>query len=72
MFIIDGDCKNCKLTLKATIEDAINIEKGKLKIVLIIDENNTLKGVVYDGDRRALLKGLNLSSRIERLWLVTI
>ncbi len=68
MFIIDGDCKNCKLTLKATIEDAISLlEKGKLKIVLIIDENNTLKGVVYDGDiRRALLKGLNLSSRIEK------
>ena len=51
----------------STLKDAVEkLESGNLKIVLVMDKNNMLMGTVYDGDiRRALLKGLDLSSGIE-------
>ena len=67
MFLTDDDCINYKLNLKSSIKDAIEVLEGQeLKIVLIIDKGNILKGIVYDGDiRRALLKGLDLSDSVE-------
>lgn len=66
MFLTADECNDCKITHSATIKDAIEVlEKGKLKVVLVLDHNKFLKGTVYDGDiRRALLKGLGLSSSI--------
>ena len=64
MFLVKESCINCKIPLKSTIKDAVEaLEKGTLKIALVIDEKNILKGTICDGDiRRALLKGLELSS----------
>ena len=69
VFLSDKECDNNKILFNATIKDAVEIlENGKLKIVLVIDENNVLKGTVYDGDiRRALLKGLSLSCSIDKV-----
>ena len=67
MFLTDEECNSNKISLNSTIKDAVKLlESGNLKIVLVVNENNILKGTVYDGDiRRALLKGLTLSSSIE-------
>ena len=64
MFLNKEACLNCKIPVKSTIKDAVEaLEKGTLKIALVIDEKNILKGTICDGDiRRALLKGLDLSS----------
>ena len=72
MFLTDDTCINYKLTLKSSIKDAIEVlEREELKIVLIIGRGNTLKGIVYDGDiRRALLKGLVLSDRVELAMVI--
>ena len=69
MFLSDKECNFNKILLDSTIKDAVEIlEKGKLKIVLVLDQDNVLKGVVYDGDiRRALLKGLSLSCSIDKV-----
>lgn len=66
MFLFKESCLNCKISVNSTLKDAVEaLEKGNLKIALVIDENNSLKGTVCDGDiRRALLKGLELSSSI--------
>ena len=46
--------------MNSTIKEAVEtLERVKLKIVLVLDEDNVIKGTVYDGDiRRALLKDL--------------
>ena len=69
VFLSDIECNNNKILLGATIKDAVEIlENGNLKIVLVLDQYNILKGTVYDGDiRRALLKGLSLSCSIDKL-----
>lgn len=67
MFLTYEECKNNILLLSGTLKDAVKLlENGNLKIVLVLDENNILKGTVYDGDiRRALLKGISLASSIK-------
>ena len=64
MYLVKESCLNCRITEKSSIRDAVEaLERGSLKIALVIDENNFLKGTICDGDiRRALLKGLDLSS----------
>lgn len=54
------------LKVDSSINDAIiNLNANSNKIVLIVDQNNLFIGTVSDGDiRRALLKGLNLTSPI--------
>lgn len=54
------------LPVDATIQQAIgNLDQVAIKIVLIVNEAGELEGTVSDGDiRRALLKGLQLSSPI--------
>ena len=69
MFLSDKECNSNKIALNATIKDAVEtLEKGELKIVLVIDQDNVLKGTIYDGDiRRALLTGLNLNCRVDKV-----
>ena len=51
MFLVKESCINCKIPLKSTIKDAVEaLEKGTLKIALVIDEKNILKGTICDGD----------------------
>ena len=72
MFLSDKECNRNKIHLNATIKDAVEtLENSKLKIVLVLDEYNVLKGIVYDGDiRRALLRGLGLSSEITKVMSI--
>jgi len=57
------------LTTNATIKDAIeNLNKVAIKIVLVVNKADELEGTISDGDiRRGLLKGLNVSSPIEKI-----
>ncbi len=68
MFLTDENCRNYKLPLNSSIKEAIEVlEREELKVVLIMDKGNVLKGIVYDGDiRRSLLNGFNLSDRIDK------
>ena len=68
MYLTDEYCNNCKLSVNSSIKDAIEVlEREALKVVLVIDENNILRGIVYDGDiRRALLKGFELSDKVDK------
>jgi len=72
VFLSDKECSSNKLLLNATIKDAVEtLEKGELKIVLVLDQDNVLKGTVYDGDiRRALLRGLGLTSEISKVMSI--
>ena len=72
VFLTDEYCNKCKLSLDSSIKDAIEVlEKEELKVVLIIDQGNILRGIVYDGDiRRALLKGFELSDRVDKAMRV--
>ena len=57
------------LPLNSTVKDSI-VLLGKIshKIILIINEDDSIKGTISDGDiRRGLLKGLELSSSIESI-----
>ena len=69
VFLSDKECNCVKILLNSTIKEAVEtLEKSKFKIVLIIDKDDVLKGTVYDGDiRRALLKGLSLSCKIDKV-----
>jgi dTDP-glucose pyrophosphorylase len=57
----------------ASIQQAIlNLDKSGIQIALIISENGTLCGTVTDGDvRRALLRGLDLQSRVDDIMFLT-
>ena len=50
----------------STIQDAIsNLDETGLRIVLVVNSNNTLCGTVTDGDiRRAMLKGTDIKQKI--------
>jgi len=49
-----------------TVRDVIkNLNKSRLKIVLVVDKSNKLLGTIVDGDiRRGLLNGLGLDEKI--------
>lgn len=53
----------------ATIQQAIvNLNQVSIKIVMVVNENGGLVGIISDGDiRRGLLKGLTLDSSIETI-----
>lgn len=61
--------KNLKLTEKSTIKDALKaIDKGAMKIAVVVKDDETLFGVLTDGDvRRALLNGLTLQDNIKSI-----
>ncbi|MFT7860916.1 MAG: nucleotidyltransferase family protein [Sulfurimonas sp.] len=58
-----------RLSLDATIKESLEkIDQGAIKIAVILDNDDTLLGVITDGDiRRALLKGLTLESPIKEI-----
>ncbi len=61
--------KNHLLNYKSTITSAIEIlQKLELKLVILVDDNNILKGTITDGDiRRGLLKGIAVDSLCENI-----
>lgn len=61
--------KKTLLKPTATIEDAIkNLDSTASQIVLVVDTEERLIGIITDGDiRRGLLRGLTISSSIETI-----
>lgn len=59
--------KNITINLNHTVEQVIHkLNKVGQKIVLVVDDNNSLLGTVSDGDiRRGLLKGVRLENSIK-------
>jgi dTDP-glucose pyrophosphorylase len=57
------------LSMDSSIRQAVEVlNETSLKIVLVVDADGVLEGTISDGDiRRGLLKGLQLSSRIETI-----
>ena len=55
------------LLFDSTLQQVItNLNESSMKIVLVVNEKGEFQGTISDGDiRRGLLKGLNLSSRID-------
>jgi len=60
------DISNIKLKPTSTIKEALEIiDKGAIKIALVVDENDKLLGTITDGDiRRAILNNKNLNDII--------
>ncbi len=59
-----------KITEKTTIKEALQIiDRGSMRIALVVDENDKLLGTLTDGDiRRGLLKALDLNSTVETIY----
>lgn len=66
MFIDKDSCINCLVIDKEDIRRVISaIDKGGLRIALILNNKGQLIGTISDGDiRRGLLKGLTLDSSL--------
>jgi len=62
--------KKILLTKNATIKEALEvIDKGAIRIAIVLDEDEKVVGTLSDGDvRRGLLSGLSLDSSIENLY----
>ncbi|WP_297443251.1 nucleotidyltransferase family protein [Sulfurimonas sp.] len=62
--------KNVLLNQHASIKDALGvIDKGAIRIAIVLDDNEKVVGTLTDGDiRRGLLNGLTLESSIESLY----
>ena len=58
-----------KLKSLSSIKEAMQaIDKGAMKIAVVVNDDNTLFGVVTDGDiRRGLLRGMSLEDSIESI-----
>ena len=69
MFIKKDSFHKCITSENGDIRKAIStIDKGGLRIALIVNNENKLIGTVCDGDiRRALLKGLTLDSPLSSI-----
>ena len=61
--------KEACLSKSDTIRDAIgNLNKTSLRIVIIVNKNIELIGVITDGDiRRGILNGANLDQNLDRV-----
>ena len=61
--------KSC-IFLDQTINDALkNLSSSGFKMCIVLNRNKDFKGVINDGDiRRALLKGYDLTSKIEKIY----
>lgn len=59
--------QNVVVNTSSTLEHAIQVmESGALRIVLVVDDQNKLRGTVTDGDlRRALIKQVDLQSSVD-------
>lgn len=62
--------KDILLTKDSTIKEALGvIDKGAMRIAIVLDTNEKVVGTLTDGDvRRGLLNGLSLDSSIESLY----
>ena len=58
--------KNITVESNLTIKEAMKaLDKTAEKCLLVVDQENTLKGTLTDGDiRRALIEGVNLDEKI--------
>jgi len=67
--IINRDWQKAVLTIDSSIKDAImNLSSSSMQIILVVDDNNVLLGVVNDGDiRRGILKGLKVDDSINEV-----
>lgn len=65
-----GNIENIKLRENSTIKEALKIiDRGAIRIALIVDNNNKLLGTLSDGDiRRGLLKNYTLDDTINDLY----
>lgn len=63
------DWKNIAITKNQSLKEAMELlDKSALRVVLVVDEQNYLQGVITDGDiRRGLLKGLQISAPVEKV-----
>ncbi|MFY4808191.1 nucleotidyltransferase family protein [Aliarcobacter butzleri] len=59
-----------KIKETSTIKEALNIiDKGAIRVAVVVDDDNKFFGVIADGDvRRALLKGYTLENSIEQIY----
>lgn len=66
MFINRDSCLKCIAYEKGDVRDAISlIDRGGLKIAIILNKNDEMIGVICDGDiRRGLLNGFTLDSSL--------
>ena len=66
-----GNWRNALVHSDISIEDAIVLmsgNKGGLRVLLVVDKNNYLQGILNDGDiRRALLKKLPMTTQIKNV-----
>ncbi len=64
------DYKNVLVKKEATIKEALEIiDKGAIRIAIVLDEKDRVVGTLSDGDiRRGLLGGLSLDSSIDSLY----
>jgi dTDP-glucose pyrophosphorylase len=62
--------KNILLNTKSNIKDALQvIDKGAMRIAIVLDEDEKVIGTLSDGDiRRGLLNGLSLDDTIENIY----
>tara|TARA_B100000945_G_scaffold91038_1_gene71082 strand:- start:470 stop:1543 length:1074 start_codon:yes stop_codon:yes gene_type:complete len=69
VFIKKQSCEKCIVYEAGDIKKIISsIEKGGLRIALILNSSNKLEGTITDGDiRRGLLKGLSLDSPFSKI-----
>jgi len=58
-----------KLQIHSTVKDALGaIDRGAMKIAVVVDSDTKLVGILTDGDiRRGLLNGLSLDSTIDSI-----
>ncbi len=71
MALFNGETlKRFLLTPQSTIHEAMTvIDKGGLRIALVVNDDERLLGVITDGDvRRGLLKGLSIADPIEHVY----
>ena len=61
--------RNALLSPNATLQQAIkNLDETAMQVVLVVSSDDSLLGTITDGDiRRALLRGLEMSSSIEAI-----
>ncbi len=61
------DWKNISLSKEKTLREAMELlDKWALRVVLVVDANEKLEGVITDGDvRRGLLKGLTMDAPVD-------
>ena len=67
------DIKKVTLYKSATIKETFEvIDKGAIRIAIIVDDEDKVIGTISDGDaRRGLLKGYTLECSIEELYFKT-